>query len=310
MSATIDTIEHEAEIVRLVESQVQVTLPAYFFWKPILDRGLALLLLVPCLPIICILVVLVRMTSKGPGIFRQTRVGKNGRTYLMYKIRSMSIDAESGTGAVWTQKNDPRITRIGGILRRMHLDEFPQLFNVLKGEMSLIGPRPERPEFVVVLSRAVPGYMDRLAVLPGISGLAQINLPPDTDLDSVRRKQMLDVRYIDEASLWLDLRMMLWTCSRLLGVDSEFAIRALRLDRRVELEDLGGSSSTLENQPATPDFVAQQAQIGSVTTRTRPQNHTKERGDQSARTSAGNSSPHATPTAACFMSRTAPRYPK
>src|SRR5437868_12064000 len=105
----------------------------------------------------------------------------------MYKLRSMRIDAEAGTGPVWScHGSDPRVTGIGYWLRKLHLDELPQLFSVLRGDMSLIGPRPERPEFVRVLGDSVAGYMDRLKMVPGITGLAQINLPPDTDLNSVR----------------------------------------------------------------------------------------------------------------------------
>ena len=159
---------------------------AYFCWKDAFGRCLAVVLLILGSPIMLSTILLVRLTSPGPSIFRQTRVGKNGRIYTMYKIRSMRQDAEVKSGPVWTTTKDPRITRVGRFIRTLHLDEFPQLFNVLKGEMALIGPRPERPEFVDKLAREIPGYLDRLSVRPGITGLAQINLPPDSDLDSVR----------------------------------------------------------------------------------------------------------------------------
>ncbi|MCO6457135.1 MAG: sugar transferase, partial [Pirellulaceae bacterium] len=178
----------------------------YLFWKGLLDRLTAAVLLVPGLPLLGLLIVLVRATSRGPGIYRQVRVGKDGREFTMYKLRSMRQDAEAGTGAVWSTSHDNRVTPLGRFLRRSHLDELPQLFNVLWGEMSLIGPRPERPEFVCVLEEQIDGYRDRLAVPPGVTGLAQINLPPDTDLTSVRRKQVLDLLYIDTASAWLDCR--------------------------------------------------------------------------------------------------------
>jgi lipopolysaccharide/colanic/teichoic acid biosynthesis glycosyltransferase len=132
---------------------------AYFRWQRALDLALAALLLIPSLPIIGLLVVLVRATSRGPGIYRQIRVGKHGRTFWMYKIRSMRQDAEAGTGAVWAQQRDPRVTPIGRVLRKLHLDEVPQVFNVLQGEMSFIGPRPERPEFVHVLAKQIPDYL-------------------------------------------------------------------------------------------------------------------------------------------------------
>ena len=203
----------------------------YHRWKSLLGRTFAFLLLLPGLPIIGLLVVLVRLTSRGPGIYRQVRVGLHGKTFAMYKIRTMRCDAEVRTGPAWTQKNDPRVTPVGRVLRKLHLDEFPQLFNVLRGEMALIGPRPERPEFTQVLAREIPGYMDRVLILPGITGLAQINLPPDTDLDSVRRKLVLDLEYVRAANPVLDVRMLACTVLRMLGMQGEFAMRVMRLDR-------------------------------------------------------------------------------
>lgn len=217
-------------------------LSAYVAWKPWLDRPIAAVLFIPSIFVIAVLIVLVRLTSPGPAIFRQQRVGRGGRLYTMYKIRTMRQDAEAATGAVWAQQGDPRVTPVGRVLRKLHLDEFPQLINVLKGDMSLIGPRPERPEFTQQLAVKLPGYLDRLMVLPGITGLAQINLPPDTDLESVRRKLRLDLRYIEEANFWLDLRMALCTATRIIGVPGDFAMRAFRL-RRPSLEDQGNSEN-------------------------------------------------------------------
>ena len=173
----------------------------WFRWKPAIDWTVALLLLVPAGAIVAILVLLVRATSKGPGLYRQIRVGKDGRHFTIYKIRTMRADAEAASGPVWTRPHDPRITLLGRILRKLHLDELPQIFNVLRGEMSFIGPRPERPEFVSVLAAAVPGYRQRLAVRPGITGLAQVNLPSDTDLSSVRRKLVLDCEYLQRGAV-------------------------------------------------------------------------------------------------------------
>lgn len=215
------------------DARLDPSAPDYFRWKGAVDRLLAALLLVPGLPLIGLLVILVRRNSPGPGIFRQIRAGRNGVTFTMYKIRTMRVDAEAATGAVWTQPGDPRITKLGQFLRKLHLDELPQLFNVLRGEMSLVGPRPERPEFVDVLAAHIPGYRSRLTVLPGVTGLAQINLPPDTDLDSVRRKQTLDLEYIRTAGPWLDARMMLCTCLRLFGCSGEHAMRLMRVQRYV-----------------------------------------------------------------------------
>ncbi len=210
-----------------------LTPSSYFRWKTVWERVAAAILLIAGLPVIALSVLLVRLTSKGPGIFRQVRVGKDGRTFLMYKIRTMAHNAEARTGAVWTQANDMRVTRVGRVLRKLHLDEFPQLVNVLRGEMSLIGPRPERPEFVHVLAKEIPGYLNRLAVLPGITGLAQINLPPDSDLDSVRRKLVLDLEYIQQASFFLDASMFFCTSIHLLGFSGDRAVRALGLQRNV-----------------------------------------------------------------------------
>ena len=231
----------------------------YFRWKGIIGRVLAVALLIPGLPIIGLLVLLVRLTSRGPGIHRQTRVGKDGRTFTMYKIRTMTRDAETETGAVWTRANDMRVTPVGKVLRKLHLDEFPQLFNVLRGDMCLIGPRPERPEFVDVLTRQIPGYTNRLAVTPGVTGLAQINLPPDTDLESVRRKLALDLEYIKRASPLLDIRVLLYTSVRMLGVPGGCAIRGFGLRR--EVTDLGSrlplsnGASVLHDSFATPASI-------------------------------------------------------
>lgn len=210
-----DTVEIEA---RPAGIRTSADPAGCFQWKERTDPILAAILLIPGLPLIGVLVALIRLTSKGPGIFRQRRVGKHGRPFMMYKLRTMTHNAEAGTGPVWAQSGDPRITGLGRVLRNLHLDELPQLFNVLKGEMALIGPRPERPEFVEILAELVPGYVERLAVRPGVTGLAQINLPPDTDLLSVWRKLQLDLEYIETASFFLDLRMFLCTCVRLLSL--------------------------------------------------------------------------------------------
>ena len=201
-------------------------------WRAAVNRVLALALLVPALPLMAVTVVIVRFTSPGPGIYRQTRVGLRGRTFVMRKIRTMRLDAESGSGPVWAQQRDPRVTRVGRLIRALHLDELPQLFNVLHGEMDLVGPRPERPEFTQWLGREIPGYLNRLAVRPGITGLAQINLPPDSDLDSVRRKLALDLEYIHARTTWLDLRIVACTALRLFGVRSAVARRLLALNRQ------------------------------------------------------------------------------
>jgi len=208
----------------------------FFDFKEVLDRVLGLMLLLPALPLVGLLIVVVRMNSRGPGVFRQVRVGKSGRAFTMFKLRSMRIDAESTTGPAWSPTGaDPRVTKLGYWLRRLHLDELPQLINVVRGEMSLVGPRPERPEFVEVLAEQIPGYLNRLMVQPGITGLAQINLPPDTDVDSVRRKLKLDCDYVRTASFWLDIRILLCTTLRMLWIKGPVVTRMLGLERLVYL---------------------------------------------------------------------------
>ena len=159
-------------------------------------------------------------------------MGRHGEKFCLYKIRTMTADAETRTGPAWAQAADPRITPIGGLLRKVHLDELPQLFNVVKGEMSLVGPRPERPEFVEILQRQVADYGNRLAVRPGVTGLAQLNLPPDSDLDSVRRKVILDIEYIQTAGPWMDLRLIACTALRFLKLP---VLRVFGLHRSVML---------------------------------------------------------------------------
>jgi lipopolysaccharide/colanic/teichoic acid biosynthesis glycosyltransferase len=129
----------------------------------------------------------------------------------MIKLRTMVDNAEAQTGPVWSTGNDSRTTPLGRLLRKTHIDEFPQLLNVLFGQMSLVGPRPERPEFVASLEREVPGYRQRLDVQPGITGLAQLRLPPDTDIESVRRKIVFDLHYVQWVSPWLDLHLLVLT---------------------------------------------------------------------------------------------------
>jgi lipopolysaccharide/colanic/teichoic acid biosynthesis glycosyltransferase len=190
----------------------------------------AAVLLVPAAPVIAAACLLVRLTSPGPVIYRQVRLGAGGRQFTLYKIRTMVADAERETGAIWAAENDPRVTAVGAFLRALHIDELPQLVNVIKGDLALVGPRPERPEIAAVLVEEIPEFWDRLVVKPGITGLAQINLPPDTDLESVRRKLQLDLEYIQRANPWLDLRILLSTVPRLVGCRAYTAKRLLRVN--------------------------------------------------------------------------------
>jgi lipopolysaccharide/colanic/teichoic acid biosynthesis glycosyltransferase len=179
--------------------------------KPVVDVALAAVLSLVSLPVVLLVMVLVKLTSRGPAIYSQTRVGMGGRPFVIYKIRTMSHDCERLTGPRWSVGKDPRVTAVGRVLRRLHLDELPQLWNVMRGEMSLVGPRPERPEFVAQLERVIPVYRDRLAIRPGVTGLAQIQLPADEDVAGVRRKVAYDLAYIRQAGPWLDLRILAGT---------------------------------------------------------------------------------------------------
>jgi lipopolysaccharide/colanic/teichoic acid biosynthesis glycosyltransferase len=186
--------------------------------KRLRDLVVAFGLAIPVLPVILTIWVIVRATSTGPGFYSQVRVGRGGRNYRIYKIRTMTHNCEAGSGAKWSTKGDSRVTAVGRVLRKLHLDELPQLWNVVRGDMSLVGPRPERPEFVVPLSREIEGYAERHRVRPGVTGLAQIQLPPDSDVESVRKKLVLDRCYVDNGGFWLDLRIMFGTVLYLLGI--------------------------------------------------------------------------------------------
>jgi lipopolysaccharide/colanic/teichoic acid biosynthesis glycosyltransferase len=191
---------------------------SYLKVRRLLDFTIGLGLVVIALPIVALAALAVKVTSRGPAFYTQTRVGRGGRTFTIYKIRTMIDKCESLTGPRWTIPGDPRVTPIGWLLRRTHIDELPQLLNVLKGQMSLIGPRPERPEFVRELAHVIPDYAKRHAVLPGITGLAQVQLAPDTDLESVRRKLVYDLHHIEHMGFGLDARIILATALHMLGI--------------------------------------------------------------------------------------------
>jgi len=163
-----------------------------------------------------ILTVLIKLDSSGPVFYRQRRIGRRGREFVLYKFRSMVQDAEKMTGAVWAKKNDPRVTRIGRLLRAVHIDEIPQFINVLKGDMSLVGPRPERKTFVEQFKKKIPLYERRLRIRPGITGWAQVRHKYDETLDDVREKTRYDLFYIDHLSLSLDLKILLATALKVL----------------------------------------------------------------------------------------------
>jgi sugar transferase (PEP-CTERM system associated) len=179
--------------------------------KRLLDMTLAFLGLVLALPVMTAVAIAIKLDSRGPVLFRQPRLGQNGSVFILDKFRSMRQDAEKETGPVWAQDRDPRITRIGAFLRQTRLDELPQLFNVLVGHMSFIGPRPERPEFVYELQKVIPFYMERLSVKPGITGWAQVRYRYGASVDDALQKLQYDLYYIKNLSLFLDLLIVLNT---------------------------------------------------------------------------------------------------
>lgn len=191
---------------------------AYDSVKRLMDICCSLIMIICAVPFIGIGAFLVRLTSKGSAFYSQIRVGKGGRPYTIYKIRSMYQDCEQVSGIRWSTKGDNRVTPVGRVLRKTHIDELPQLWNILKGDMSLIGPRPERPEIVPSLIQNFPQYKDRLLVAPGLAGLAQIQLPPDSDLESVKKKLELDRSYVYHRSFSLDMRIFIATAFYLVGL--------------------------------------------------------------------------------------------
>ena len=205
----------------------------YGFVKRTLDVVLALVLLVLTAPLLLLAAALVKLTSRGPVFYSQTRMGLNGRPFTIYKVRTMYHDCERTSGARWSKPGDARIIPLGRFLRRTHMDELPQLWNILCGDMSLIGPRPERPEFLPQLEKALPHYRGRLRVRPGLTGLAQVQLPPDTDLNSARKKLAYDLWYVHKRGFWLDLRILLATGLHVFGIPAG-AIRVLLCLPRAE----------------------------------------------------------------------------
>lgn len=173
-----------------------------------MDVLLSLVGLLIASPFLLLASILIKVTSPGPIFFKQERVGKDGVIFDMYKLRTMKVDAEKNTGPVWAQENDPRLTIMGKILRKAHIDEIPQLINTLRGEMSIVGPRPERPVFVKELSEKIIDYDKRLKVKPGITGLAQVLHKYDETIEDVKKKIKYDLLYIRKMCLMVDLRIL------------------------------------------------------------------------------------------------------
>ncbi|HEY8794905.1 MAG TPA: sugar transferase [Gemmatimonadaceae bacterium] len=195
----------------------------------VVNVALASLALIVLSPVILLVAIAVKLSSRGPVVYSQTRVGLDRRTqtidalyskrkqdqggalFTIYKFRTMRADAERNSGAVWATRNDPRVTRLGRILRRTRLDELPQLVNVIMGDMNIVGPRPERPSIFVRLREDLPDYRFRQRTRPGITGWAQINHTYDTSIDDVRAKIRYDLEYLERQSLAEDLKIMVKT---------------------------------------------------------------------------------------------------
>lgn len=175
------------------------------------DIAVALIILILTLPVMAATALAIRLDSKGPIFYRQCRVGLHGRNFTLLKFRSMAVDAEAAGAPRWAERKDPRVTRIGAFIRAVRIDELPQVFNVLRGEMSVVGPRPERPHFVAQLARAIPLYDQRAYVKPGITGWAQVNYPYGASVEDAREKLSYDLYYVKNRSLFLDVVILLAT---------------------------------------------------------------------------------------------------
>ena len=191
------------------------TPPFTLWWRLVLKRGVdfasaaAGTLLVA--PLLLLVALAVKLTSRGPVLYAQERLGRFGEPFMIFKFRTMRVDAESN-GPVWASpENDPRVTPIGNFLRKTHLDELPQLLNVIKGDMSLVGPRPERAIFVEQLDREIPRYDERLLIKPGMTGLAQVHYRYDQSIADVKRKLRFDLLYVKRMCLMLDAKILAWT---------------------------------------------------------------------------------------------------
>jgi len=200
----------------LIEITPQLMQPWERIIKRLMDIAVSLLILAAGLPFWLLVALLIKLTSKGPVFYMQERVGKNGRVFRMVKFRSMRQDAEVGSGPIWADKDDPRVTGIGRILRRTHLDEVPQFLNILEGSMSLVGPRPERPFFVEQFVKEIPLYRRRLNVRPGLTGWAQVKHRYDASVEDVRLKLRFDLYYIENLSLRMDIKILIHTFFRMI----------------------------------------------------------------------------------------------
>jgi len=184
-------------------------------YQRVLDIILSVIGLLVGIPLMIIFGILIKIEDNGPITYKQERLGKGGKRFYIYKLRSMRTDAEK-FGAQWAEKDDPRITKVGKFIRKTRIDEIPQLFNILKGDMSIIGPRPERPSFTEEFNQEIPGFIDRLAVKPGLTGWAQVNGGYEI---TPREKLIEDIYYIKNRSILLDLKILFKTVKVVLTGD-------------------------------------------------------------------------------------------
>jgi len=204
-----DVVRRHYQYLHRVEEMQNVNLPRwYLIIKRFMDVSVAISGMILLSPMFLIVALLIKLDSQGPVFYAQVRVGKNGKLFKMYKFRTMSVDAEKKTGPIWAVEIDPRITFIGRILRKTKIDEFPQFVNLIKGEMSLVGPSPERPFFVEHFSTIIPGYSHRLDITPGLTGPAKLRLGYDSNAMSIIRKLRYDITYIKRMSLSMDLGLL------------------------------------------------------------------------------------------------------
>jgi sugar transferase (PEP-CTERM system associated) len=187
--------------------------------KRCFDITISLLLLLFTLPLMMLTWLLIALESPGSALYRQERVGLFGKPFVLLKFRSMRIDAENDGKAQWARTNDPRVTRVGSIIRKLRIDELPQLWNVLRGDMSFVGPRPERPAFVSRFTEQIPFYAERHCVRPGITGWAQINYPYGASLEDARNKLSYDLYYVKNHGLFLDILIAMQTFRVILSAD-------------------------------------------------------------------------------------------
>ncbi len=179
-------------------------------WKRVFDIAAAIGILIFTAPVLILVAIAIPFDTPGPVFYRQKRVGRDGKVFEIYKFRSMGTDAEKD-GAVWATQNDTRVTRIGKIIRHFRIDEIPQAINVIQGEMSFVGPRPERPEFVEILEKEIPDYHLRHRVKPGITGWAQVKHEYGASVDDARKKLVFDLEYINQFSMFRDALIVLMT---------------------------------------------------------------------------------------------------